>query len=1192
MRTFLFSIIILFFSATLTAQNLWTDVAPQAITSLQDDQIRPLPHAYRVVNLDLDALKTVLQSAPMEFSNAARNNPLLIKLPLPDGTTQTFEVAVSPMMEQGLADKFPDIKTYILQGVDDKTASGRMDINPNYFHGYIISARGSFIIDPAGNHYISFFKKDQHLQKNVKSDCGHDHADTNDVDQVALRTSSSVGENLRTYRFATCTTGGFAQFHGGTTDAVIAALVTIINRLNTVYERDIAVRLILVAENDQLLFFDDATDPFTGGNTGAMIGQTTSVINGIIGADAYDIGHVVDDGGGGLAQLQSVCGNGKARGVTGIFPPIGDLMAVEYLGHEVGHQFGANHTFNNCGGNENQGTGFEPGSGSTIMSYSGLCGTTNNVQLTSDDYFHGISVQEMLNFIDNGGVNCAELIPTNNTPPTVEVIEGGFSIPISTPFELTAISTDAEGDELTYCWEQFNSGPQVPLGEPSGSAPLFRTFDPTTSPTRVFPAIERVINNNLYSAREYTPDYERSLAFNVTVRDNNAGAGGIAFDGLSFEATETAGPFLVEYPNEATIWEVGQWLEVLWDVANTDNNVVNCQKVNIKLSVDGGFTYPYTLITNTANDGSEFISVPNVVTNQARVRVEAADNIFFDISNNNFTIDPPSQEGFAYFVTPNAQEICLPTQTSIDIVTESLLGYDEPVTYNIVSTLPSGVVPNFSANPALPSDGSVLSLDMDAYNLSDTFDVVIEAIAPGVDTAYRTVTIRTIGNDFSDLALELPIDGESGVPELQEFNWKRSNQADQYLVQIARSPTFDPATMHAEQITTDTFFVLPVQLDINTVYYWRVRPSNECGFSDFVDTRAFHTIVFSCEKFENNDSETIASTGLATVENKITINSGGTISDLNVSKIKGFHNNMNHLDVSLISPEETEVLLFSNKCLLTTNFDLGMDDEAAVNVQCPPTNGTFFLPDNPLSAFDGESAEGEWILRTQVNNTAGSGGKIQEFHLTICSDVSLSPPVLITNEVLPLPPASGRAITGEFLLTEDANNTPAELIYTVVSAPAHGQLFFLGTEINLGDTFRQSSVSAGNVTYVHNGDNNQFDAFTFTVTDGEGGFIGTPQFNIEIDPDAVVSVDDLLDENEIRIFPNPNDGNFNVLFEKPIFEQLRINMFNVHGQLILEQNLDEVIANINIQTQDLPEGIYFLRIETRDEFVVKKMFVK
>lgn len=1191
MRIFILAIVVMFLSANTTAQNLWTDVAQHEITSLHDDQIRPLPHAYRVVNLDFEALKTVLQNAPMEFSDEAKNNPLLIEFPLPNGTIQTFEIAVSPMMEQGLADKFPEINTYILQGIDDRTASGRMDINANYFHAYVLSAKGSFIIDPAGNHYISFFKKDQHLSKNVKSDCGHDHADADDVDQVALRTSSSVGEDLRTYRFATCTTGGFAQYHGGTTDAVIAALVTIINRLNTVYERDVAVRLILVADNDQLLFFDDATDPFTQGNTGAMINETSPVINSIIGVDAYDIGHVVDDGGGGLAQLQSVCGNGKARGVTGIFPPTGDLMAIDYLSHEVGHQFGGNHTFNNCGGNENQGTGFEPGSGSTIMSYSGLCGS-NNIQFASDDYLHGITVQEMISFIDAGGVSCAELIPTNNTPPTVEIIEGGFNIPISTPFELTAISTDVDGDELTYCWEQFNSGPQVPLGQPEGSVPLFRTLSPTTSPTRVFPALEKVINNNLYSPTEYIPDYGRSLSFNVTVRDNNAGAGGIAFDGLTFEATESAGPFLVEYPNEATTWEVGQWLEVTWDVANTDNNAVNCQKVNIKLSVDGGYTYPYTLIANTANDGSEFISVPNAITNQARVRVEAADNIFFDISNTNFTIDPPSQEGFAYFVTPNAQEICLPTQTSVDIITESLLGYNEPVTYNITSTLPAGVVPNFSVNPALPTDGSVLSLNMDAYNLSDTFDVVIQAIAPGVDTVYRTVTIRTIGNDFSDMALEFPLDGESGVPELQEFNWKPSNQADQYLVQIARSPTFDPTTIHVEQITTDTFFTLPTQLDINTVYYWRVQPSNECGFSDFIATNSFHTIVFSCERFENNDSETIASTGLAMVENKINIASGGTISDLNVSKIKGFHNNMNHLDVSLVSPAGTEVVLFSNKCLITTNFDMGLDDEAAINIQCPPTNGTFYLPDNPLSTFDGESAEGEWILRTQVNNTAGNGGKMQEFHLTICSDVSLSPPVLVTNELLPLPPSSGRSITNDFLLTEDANNVPSELVYTVVNAPAHGQLFFLGTEVNVGDTFKQSSINASNITYVHNGDNNQFDAFTFTVTDGEGGFIGTPQFNIEIDPNAVVSVDDLLNENDIRIFPNPNDGNFNVFFDKPIFEQLRINMFNVHGQLILEQNLNEVVSNINIQTQGLSEGIYFLRIETKGEFIVKKMFVK
>lgn len=1192
MRTFIISLTFLLISLNATSQNLWTDIAKNEVTNLHEEHFNPLPSEYRVVNLNFVGLKNYLANAPMEFTEEAKNNPLILSLPMPDGSMQNFKVAKSPMMEQGLADKFPAIKTFSLKGIDDPTAVGRMDFNANNFHAFLRSTNGSFLIDPVGDHYISFFKKNKFVPKTLRHQCGHEHHNhDDDLLQAATRTSFSVGEELRIYRFAVSTTGEYASYHGGTVTSVLAAIVTTVNRINTVYEIDVAVRLVLIADNDQLIFLDAASDPFDNNSAGGMLGQNPTTINMIIGEENYDIGHVFATGGAGLAGLGVVCSSGKARGITGVFPPTGDFFDIDYVSHEIGHQFGASHTFNNCGGNESAGTAFEPGSGSTIMAYASLCGV-NNVQFNSDPYFHGVSLQNMVDFIDAGGIDCAEAMPVNNTPPTVEIIDGGFYIPISTPFELTAVGSDVDGDALTYCWEQFDTGPTSTLGTPMGNAPTFRSYSPTTSPTRVFPRIENVINNNLITTVEYTPDYSRELTFNVAVRDNNAGAGGITWDQLSFDVTESAGPFEVLNPNTATTWEVGQWLEVNWDVANTDNNLVNCQKVNIRLSVDGGFTYPYLLTDNVPNNGSAFVSVPNVLTNQARVRVEAADNIFFDISNTNFSIVPPSQPGFSYFATPNFQEICLPNNVTIDLVTDSLLGYNEPITYNITSSLPTGIAPSFTANPALPSDGNTLTLDMSNYAFSDTFDITIQAIGMGVDTSYRTVTVRTIGNDFSALAMETPADGATGVPELQQFNWHSAQAAEQYFIQIATSPTFDPATIHEEVITTDTFFSPSTQLSISTPYYWRVRASNECGDQDFLATNSFHTQVFACQVYENNTSETIPSTGQATIENKITVPAGGSISDVNVSLIKGNHNNMNHLDVSLISPTGTEVLLFSNICLTTTNFEFGLNDEAAQPINCPPNNGSQYLPENPLSAFDTETAEGEWILRTAVNNTAGNGGKISQFHLELCADVNLNSPYLVTNELLPVPPSQGRQITDEFLLVQDDNNTPMELEYTLVAAPEHGQIFFLGNPVNVGDIFRQSSLNAGNVTYVHNGDPNQFDAFTFIVKDGEGGFFGTPQFNIEIDPDAMVNVNEVLQDDEVRIFPNPNDGNFQIVFDQPVWENMNLTMFNVHGQLILERNLPQGSFNFEVQAPSVAAGIYFVKIATANEFLVKRMVVK
>ena len=1173
------------------AQNIWTD-APDVLSDIQDARIQ-LPNDYRTLNLDFEAMKSVLENAPMEFTEAAKNQPLVIALPMPDGRMENFEVAASPMMEQGLADKFPEIKTYIVQGVDDPTASGRLDINAKYFNAFIISSKNSLLINPANEVYLSFYKKNQITPKTTSHECGFDHQQSND-NNAFTRTTFSIGEDLRTYRFAVNATGEYSSYHTNTQDVgeVIAAITTAVNRINTVFERDIAVRLILVADNDQVVYFVPGIDPFSNGNAGTMLGESQQNLNDVIGFDNYDIGHVFTTAGAGLAQLESVCGNGKARGVTGVQPPIGDFYSIDYASHEIGHQFGANHTFNNCGGNENPSTGFEPGSGATIMAYAGLCGS-NNLQFNSDDYFHGISVQEMTSFIDNGGINCATTIPSGNTPPSLNIMNGGFHIPISTPFELTADASDVDGDMLTYCWEQFDgSFIQYPLGSPAGTAPLFRSFQPDASPTRVFPKIEKIVNNNYFSQDEYLPNYARELNFNVTIRDNNAGAGGIAFDALTFDVTDAAGPFEVMTPNTNIDWEVGDYTAVQWDVANTDASPVNCQLVNIALSIDGGFTYPIVLAENVPNNGEAFIVVPDNLTNNARIRVQAADNIFFDISNTNFSIVPPSQPGFSYVLTPNQQDICLPNNAVIEVVTASLLGFNDSIQLSITTPLPTGATASFNNNPALPADGSQLTLNLSNVNTNGTFPVTIEALVPGVDTSYRTVNVRMISNDYSDFALESPVDGLNGASELPMFSWLGSDAAQNYFIEVATSPTFESNTIFSSGTTPDTFYAPLSQLAIDETYYWRVRPSNECGEGVFTNIRSFHTISLNCNSYEDNTTNNISSSGTPTVENKINISTGGEISDLNVAKIKGAHDAILHLDFTLVSPSGTELLLLSGPCGNTSTFDFGLDDESPLPFGCPPIGGGIFKSPVNLSTFNGENPMGEWTLRTTVNNTAGNGGAVQRFHLQICSSVSTNPPFLVRNDTMPLPSSQARQITDEFLLVEDDNNESFELEYTVVKAPQHGQLFFLGNEVNVGDNFRQSSLDGGNVVYIHNGDPELFDDFTFTVTDNEGGFIGTPQFNIKIDENVMINVDDIFVNNDVNIFPNPNDGNFTIIFQQSISERINIQLTNLQGQLVFEKNMDNISHQMNIQTNGLPTGIYFLQMKTEGSQMVKKIIVK
>ena len=235
--------------------------------------------------------------------------------------------------------------------------------------------------------------------------------------------------------------------------------------------------------------------------------------------------------GGGIAQLQSPCNaSGKARGVTGSGAPIGDPFDIDYVAHEMGHQFGANHTFNNnnsgsCSGNANTGTSFEPGSGATIMAYAGICTATFNVQNNSDDYFHTISMQEMGAFITNGstGGSCPVITPLTNTAPTVAPVSG-VNIPQGTPFFLTASATDPNsGNVLTYCWEEMDAGisTTTPTATQTSKA-NFRSFDPSTSPTRYFPSLSTIATNGPYTW-EMTPTVARTMNFRVTVRDNASG---------------------------------------------------------------------------------------------------------------------------------------------------------------------------------------------------------------------------------------------------------------------------------------------------------------------------------------------------------------------------------------------------------------------------------------------------------------------------------------------------------------------------------------------------------------------------------------------------------------------------------------------------------------------------------------------
>lgn len=604
------------------------------------------PSNYRTLQLDQVAMEQLLGQAPEE-SAYRTSGQVVFNMPMPDGTTQAFSIYKSVVMHPDLAANFPEIKTFAGYGIDHPEDHIRLDITPLGFHAMILSPRGQVFIDPYSTNtttdYICYYKKD--VTRTTSFTC-----ETEDLSEDLQKSipsnyqgQRSIGTQLRTYRLALAGTGEYTATKGGTVSGGLAGMVTSMNRVNGVYETEVSIRMVLIANNNLLVYTNSATDPYTNGNGVTMLTENINNCNAVIGSANFDIGHVFSTGGGGVAGLGVVCGTSKARGVTGQSNPVGDPFDIDYVAHEMGHQFAGNHTFNSstgsCSGNRAASAAYEPGSGITIMAYAGICGS-DNLAPNSIAYFHTKSFDEIVIFSTTGsGNNCPVITATGNTPPVVTSMGANYTIPISTPFVLTGAATDANGHALTYSWEQFNLGTAGAWNANLGNAPIFRPFTPTTSPSRTFPKLSDIINNTT-TVGEILPNVARTLNFQLTVRDNIAGGGGVMHPDSTVTITvaNTGGAFAVTAPNTAVTWAGGSTQTVTWNVSGTSGSPINTANVKISLSTDGGNNFSTVILASTANDGTETITVPNVATTQARIKVEAVGNIYFDMSNANFTI--------------------------------------------------------------------------------------------------------------------------------------------------------------------------------------------------------------------------------------------------------------------------------------------------------------------------------------------------------------------------------------------------------------------------------------------------------------------------------------------------------------------------------------------------------------------------
>lgn len=633
--------------------NFWKDVADNAGPGLAARKTIA-PTQYRSLELNTEALRQALLSAPKEFTPAAEMSPLIMDIPSPNGGFSKFAVVYSSIMAPALQAQFPNIRTYSGYKVDDPSVTIRFDITEFGFHAQIRSVASdlSYYIDPAAagqtSLYMSYHRKDLPAKTHIETGVLEEQLQS--MNGLAQRTDAGVclGTNLRTYRTAIACTGEYAAAVGATTVAqALSAITTTLNRVNGIFETELSVRLTLVANNTSIIFTDGTSDPFNGNSTAStLINESQTVIDANIGSSNYDLGHTFSTGAGGLAQSPSVCTSGKARGVTGSTQPTGDAYDVDFVAHEMGHQLGGSHTFNaitgNCGGGNRStvvGTRVEPGSGITIMGYAGICGSTNNLASNSIPYFHAASQNQIgLNITTGSGSTCGTLTATGNAVPLVSA-GGDFIIPRSTPFMLTGSASDVNNNQvLTYSWEDINDGGPTGGNWGDGTKPFFRSFAPTLSSTRVFPKMADVISQTT-TIGEFLPASAQTLDFRLTVRDNRAGGGAICSDDMVITVDGTAGPFTVTSQGIADTWTAGQTTTVTWDKANTDVAPISTANVSILFSADGGLTFPYTILASTPNDGTQTITIPSIATTRGKLMVKAVGNVFFNVNNGVITIN-------------------------------------------------------------------------------------------------------------------------------------------------------------------------------------------------------------------------------------------------------------------------------------------------------------------------------------------------------------------------------------------------------------------------------------------------------------------------------------------------------------------------------------------------------------------------
>lgn len=758
------------------AEITWVESAQsKSVTTLNPEKVIASKGAYQSIDSD---------SLAQHFGD--KSSTITLAVPLPDGTFADFTLTPSTVMSQKLADRYPQFMSYNAVQVNAAQNIGRFSLTHKGLTGIFRQQNQWVLLSPLyennASQYISYYYSDSEGESLLPlgvNDALLSPAVSSDDTNLQLTTAQkTTGDTLTTYRLALSATAEYTAEVGGTKADAVAEMITLVNRVNQILLVDTAIQFELV-DNDDIIFTDPDTDPYSDSDANADIETNQQVIDDAVGSDNYDIGHLLATNPGGLAYVGVVCLSAyKAQGYTGNTNPQGERFYIDLVIHELGHQLDAEHSFNaqdldSCDEEQRSSfSAFEPGSGSTIMSYAGIC-STQNIQNNSSPYFHAGSVEQIRDYVETGrGRLCGTTTSLTNSAPSLTLTNDNYTIPANTPFVLDVEADDS--DLLTYTWEQIDVGGvdggtanASEMASDNGANPLFRSYAAVSDSYRYFPALADVLNDTVSFGEAYATT-NRELNFRVTVKDNK---GGVNTADVSLDVVDTGTEFTVNQPNASSVWQGNIAQTISWNTALTENAPISCQFVDITADLDGDSVFDSTLASNAANDGEHVIFSPNTNTTNARVKISCVDNVFYAVNPANFTINQGDTS-----VAPiiDGQSILtVDEDTSITITLDNLQVTDPDSSYpdNFTLSLEAGADYSLENNITVVPDSNFngeLSISVtvnDGIEDSNSFALVLSVNpindAPEANDDSETVEQDSATTLINVLGNDIDIDGDT-----------------------------------------------------------------------------------------------------------------------------------------------------------------------------------------------------------------------------------------------------------------------------------------------------------------------------------------------------------------------------------------------------------------------------------------------